>query len=49
MGGIKNVAYFIVLIDDITFAPRSLSTARCVCGASHLFPASTLTTSGAAF
>lgn len=32
-----------------TLAPRSLSTARCDCGASHLFPANTLTTSGAAF
>lgn len=32
-----------------TFMPLSLSTARCVAEASHLFPANTLTTSGAAF
>lgn len=32
-----------------TLTPLSLSTMRCVDGASHLFPAKTLTTSGAAF
>lgn len=32
-----------------TFTPRSFSTIRCVGVASHLFPANTFTTSGAAF